>query len=227
MKLGYKSVALFENGIIFNKNRDESRSLGFVFSGEKESESVANAGKPKSIDFFGFSQKIVNIIDNFELEPMKKITNNFIHPYQNANILIDKKIVGNIYKLHPNIAKDFDIPNDTFLANINFDMLDNQLIKASFISKYQSSKRDLSIVTPKSMKYKEIKKVLNSLNIQEIKQFNLIDVYTDEKLGDNESLTIKFILQSDEKTLEENDIVSIMDRILKALEDKLDLCLRQ
>ena len=225
-KQGYKSIGLFEIGTIFNKNREETKSLGFIFSGEIEAESVANKAKPKNIDFFTFSQKLSSIIGEFELEPMKKIDNDFIHPYQNASIVKNGKNIGFIYKIHPTAAKDFDISNDTFISEINFDLLNKETIIATNISKFQASKRDLSIITPKNLEYKNIKKAINSLKITEIKQFNLVDIYTDEKLGDNESLTIKFILQSETKTFEESDINDIMDKVLAKLEKDLNIGLR-
>ena len=86
-----------------------------------------------------------------------KIDNDFIHPYQNASIMINGKSVGCIYKIHPNVAKDFDISNDTCIAQIDFDLLSDDIIIATNISKFQASKRDLSIVAPKSLEYKEIK----------------------------------------------------------------------
>ncbi len=226
VKQGFKSIAFFENGVIFNEKREESKSLGFIFSGEKEIELVSNNGKPQNIDFFEFSQKVSNCIGEFDLEPMSEITNDFIHPYQNANIIIDGEVIGAIYKLHPSVAGDFDISNDTFIAQIDFDKLNNELIQAINISKFQSSKRDLSIIAPKQMEYKDIKNTINSLNIQEIKQFNLVDIYSDEKLADDESLTIKFVLQSEDKTLEEDDIVKIMDKILEELKTKLNVGIR-
>ncbi|MDC0933600.1 phenylalanine--tRNA ligase subunit beta, partial [Arcobacteraceae bacterium] len=132
-KQGYKSIGLFEIGTIFNKNREETKTLGFIFSGESESESVSNKAKPKNIDFFAFSQKLSNIIGDFELETMKKVDNNFIHPYQNASVIINGKIIGHIYKIHPTAAKDFDISNDTFISEINFDLLSKETVIASHI----------------------------------------------------------------------------------------------
>ena len=225
-KQGFKSIALFESGVKFDKNRDESKSLSFIFSGDSEAQMVQNGGKPKAIEFFEFSNKISNIIGDFELEPMKTIENDFIHPYQNGDIILKGQTVGFIYKLHPQVAKDFDILADTFIAEINFDKLNNDIILAENISKFQSSKRDLSIIAPKDMEYNKIKKVIRSLNIKEIKQFNLVDIYSDEKLGRDESLTIKFFLQSDLKTMEEEDITAIMDKILETLKDELNIGIR-
>jgi len=225
-KQGYKSIGLFEIGTIFNKNREETKTLGLIFSGESEAESIANKAKPANIDFFAFSQKLASIVGVFELEPMKKVTNNFIHPYQNATILKNGKAIGFIYKIHPSAAKDFDISSDTFVAEINFDLLHKETIIATNISKFQASKRDLSIIAPKDLEYRNIKKAINSLKINEIKQFNLVDIYSDEKLGDYESLTIKFILQSETKTFEESDINKIMDKVLEKLEKDLKIGLR-
>ena len=154
------------------------------------------------------------------------IDNNFIHPYQSANIIQNGQTIGQIYKLHPTVAQDFDIFDDTYLAQIDFDKLNDNLIQANDISKFQSSKRDLSVIAPKSMDYKQIKNVLDNLNIQEIKQYNLIDIYSDDKLGSNQSLTIKFVLQSETKTLQEEDIVKIMDQILAQLKEQLNIGLR-
>ena len=225
-KVGAKSTAFFEIGTIFDENRAESKKISFIQSGSAELEDFTNAGKPKNIDFFSFSKKILNTIGKFDLEPMTQIDNLFIHPYQNANVLIDGKVVGYICKLHPSVCTDFDL-NDTFIAEIDFEAIKNDIIKTGSYSKFQSSKKDLTIIVPKSLEYKEIKKVINSLSNSNIKQFNLIDIYHDEKLGENESLTIRFVLQNDEKTMEEEDITTTMNSILDALNNKLSIGLRQ
>ena len=226
VKQGFKSIGLFESGIVFDKSRNEIKKVGFVFSGESENPSVQNSAKPKNIDLFSFSEKIANIVGEFELQPMKKIISDFVHPYQNATIIKNGKNIGIIYKLHPVVADDFDISKNTFIAQLNLDSLKNETIIASNISKFQASRRDLSIIAPVNLEYKEIKKVIKSLRIKEIKQFNLVDIYSDEKLGNDESLTIRFILQSETKTFEESDINDIMDKILNKLQEELNIGIR-
>ena len=224
-KNGIRSSAFFEIGTVFDENRSESKKLSFIQTGFAEEESIKNSGKPENIDFFTFAKKILNTIGKFDLEAISNIDNQFIHPYQSANIIINDKKVGFISKLHPNVSEDFDL-NDTFIAEINFDDIQDSTIQSKSYSKFQSSKKDLSIIVPKTIEYKEIKKVINSLNNNNIKQFNLIDVYSDEKLGDKESLTIRFVLQNDEKTMEEEDITSTIDLILNQLNEKLSIILR-
>jgi phenylalanyl-tRNA synthetase beta chain len=224
-KVGAKSTAFFEIGTIFDEDRKESKKISFIQTGHSELEDVANAGKPKNIDFFAFSKKILNTVGKFDLEPMTDINNLFIHPFQNANVLIDGKVVGYICKLHPSVCEDYDL-NDTFIAEIDFEAIKSDIIKTTSHSKFQSSKKDLSIIAPKSLEYREIKNAINSLNNTNIKQFNLIDIYNDEKLGENESLTIRFVLQNDEKTMEEDDITATINAILDVLAQKLSVGLR-
>jgi phenylalanyl-tRNA synthetase beta chain len=226
VKQGFKSVALFENGIVFNKDRNESKITSFIFSGEKEEESLQNSGKSSNIDLFGFGQKLTNIIGKFDLEASTNINDKFFHPYQCANIIQNSKVIGLISKIHPNVAKDFDISDDTYVASINFEDLKDELVSAKDISKFQTSKRDLSIVVPNDLEFKVIKNLIDSLNLPNLVQYNLVDIYNDEKLADNESLTIRFVLQSNDKTLEENDINEIMDTLVSKLEEKLNITLR-
>ncbi|MCI0501537.1 MAG: phenylalanine--tRNA ligase subunit beta [Epsilonproteobacteria bacterium] len=225
-KNGLKVIGLFEIGTVFDENRNESKKVGFAFSGYSEDENLSNSGKPKNLDLFGFASKISNCIGSFELVEKTNIDNDFLHPYQSATIMQNGKDIGYISKLHPTVARDFDLSDATFIAEINFEMIANELVMASEISKYQSSRRDLSVVAPKSLPYKEISKVIDSLLIDEIKSHTIVDIYRDENLGNNESLTLKFVLQSKTKTLEEDDIVSIMNIIVTNLQDRLNITLR-
>ena len=53
-----------------------------------------------------------------------------------------------------------------------------------------------------------------------------MDKYSDEALGATMSLSLRFVLQSHEKTLEEEDISSAMEAILLALDKELGIGLR-
>ena len=219
-----KSIPLFEIGAVFTSQREQSEVMSFVMSGQKEIESVKNAGKPNEIDFASFIQKIALVIGAFELEPCE-YENGLIHPYQSANILINGNACGFVSKLHPTVQESFGIPV-TFIAEIDFESLLPKHINAKPISKFQGVYKDLSIVIDKSLNYFEVAKVLNALNIALLKDIYPIDIYEDEKLGDKKSLTIRFFIQSMEKTLEDNDIDEVMSKIMLALQTECHAELR-
>ena len=75
------------------------------------------------------------------------------------------------------------------------------------------------------MRFEVIKNALNNLQISDLKEFLPVDIYKDENLKDSYSLTIKFIFQNLEKTLEDEQIEAKITQILKAL-NNLGLNLR-
>jgi phenylalanyl-tRNA synthetase beta chain len=212
-----KSIPLFEIGAVFDAKRHQSERVGVVFAGQAEPESVKNAGKPPLIDFATFTQKLGSVIGHFDLVPCTH-KNGLIHPYQSADIVIDGKVCGFMSKLHPTVQEAYDIPV-TFIAEVDFDVLMPQHINAKPISKFQGVYKDLSIVVEKSVSYYDVSNVLKKLDLPMLKESYPVDVYTDEKLGSKKSLTIRFFIQSMDKTLEEGDIDSVMNKIMEALQE--------
>ena len=219
-----KSIPLFEMGAVFGTQREQKEVMSFVFSGQSEGENVRNAGKPEAIDFATFTQKVGAVIGNFELEPCT-YENGLLHPYQSANIIVEGKVCGFISKLHPTVQEAYGIPV-TFIAEVDFDVLLPKHINAVAISKFQGVYKDLSVVIDKSMNYYEVAKVLNGLELDMLKDSYPVDIYENEKLGDKKSLTVRFFIQSMEKTLEDADIESVMSEIMMALENTCNAELR-
>ncbi|MFT5662123.1 MAG: phenylalanyl-tRNA synthetase beta chain, partial [Sulfurimonas sp.] len=224
VKSGYAQVKLFEVGSVFNADRDESLKIAMLFSGNKEKESLSNSGKPSKIDFGSFTQKVSDVIGPFELRETTT-AHTLSHIYQCANIIVNGKIIGELFRVHPEVEKKYDL-EDTYVCEIDFEKIPYGLKVAKKSSKYQASNRDLSIIMPKNMNFEKVKDVINSNASAELINFYPVDRYSDENLGNDVSLSIRFILQSEEKTLEEEDITSAMDTILNALEKELGIGLR-
>lgn len=223
-KNGYSSIRLFEVGTVFNPLREESLKMSILFSGNRENESLSNAGKPAKVDFAFFVQKVCDIIGDFELK-QSETKHTLSHNYQTAEIMMNGDAVGEIFRVHPNVENDYDL-DATFMCEIDFSKLLFGLKTAKKVSKYQASFRDLSIIVPKSMSYDKLKTVIEASSSRDIINFYPVDKYTDASLGDNMSLSLRFMLQSEEKTLEEDDINSSMQSVLTALKDNLGVGLR-
>ncbi len=224
VKNGYSCVKLFEIGSVFSPTRAESLKFSILFSGDKEASKLSNAGKPQKVDFAYFTQKISDIIGAFELAPYE--TKHILsHIYQSAQVLIEGEVVGELFRVHPSVESSYDL-EVTYACELDFAKIPYALKKAKKSSKYQASFRDLSILVPKTMSYESIKSVIQDCNIEELLHFYPVDKYSDTTLGENMSLSIRFMLQSPEKTLQEEDITSSMSAILNALSSELGIGLR-
>jgi len=223
-KVGRKQVKLFEVGSVFDSGRNESIKMAFAFSGAESVEGVRNSGKPNPIGFEKFVQVVSNVIGDFELKAVT-LEHKLAHDYQSAEIVVNEKVIGSLFKVHPSIAKKYDLES-TYLCEIEFDTLKYSLDVFSSFSKFQASYRDLSVVIAKTLSYSALKDVIDEAKSEEVIRFYPVDTYESEALGDNMSLTLRFVLQREERTLEEEDITSSMELILKALNEKLGIALR-
>jgi phenylalanyl-tRNA synthetase beta chain len=224
LKHGRSRVALFEIGRVSDSKRDESQRVAFIFSGEEALASVSNSGEPKQIDFLTFASKVRSVIGEFELK-VAEDKNLLANPYEYARVIKDGDDIGFIAKVHIDVQREYDLPT-TYICEVDFDKLKYEKIIASPYSKFPALTRDLSLITPKEMKFSTIREFLNSTLPKEVKGFAPIDIYESKELGENRSVTVRFTIQSDEKTFQEQEITSIMDNILSSLKDSLGIGIR-
>ena len=137
--------------------------------------------------------------------------------------------VGGI--LQKALSKKFDIPVDVFYAELNWDELMKEhrqaVVTYSEISKYPAVRRDLALLVDQSVSFAEIEKIAYRTDKKLLKEVHLFDVYEGKNLPEGKkSYAVSFTLQDEEKTLNEKQIESIMSRIQKSLEEKLNATLR-
>lgn len=224
IKFGKKRVALFEVGSIFDANRNESKKIGFVFSGDEALADITNHGKPTSIDFFSFARKIQSVIGEFTLNPLKEL-NALCSPYEAAEVVMGGVCVGYMARLNVQLEKEYDLPK-TYLCELDFNGLRDERKCATEYSKFPSTSRDLSLMVPRSMQYSTLEAFIVANAPRELAKCTAIDIYHHESFGEKMSLTLKLQFQSSEKTLEEENIAVMIEALLSKLEARFGISLR-
>ncbi|MGZ8548275.1 MAG: phenylalanine--tRNA ligase subunit beta [Sulfuricurvum sp.] len=224
VKVNQKKIALFESGMVFDPSRAENKRLAFIVSGASMGEKLSNGGKAPVIDLATFAQRVSDIVGSFEMTAHTP-AHTLAHPYMCAKVMIAGLEAGELFRVHPSIEAEFDL-FATYMCELSVDSLPYGLIQAQPFSKFQASFRDLSVLVPKTLSYETIKAVIAQHARSEIQRFYPVDRYTSEVLGENMSLSIRFVVQSLEKTLEEEDITAAMESILTALREELGISLR-
>ncbi|WP_261517642.1 phenylalanine--tRNA ligase subunit beta [Campylobacter lanienae] len=223
IKNSKRSIKLFEFGDVISKDGIQRAKFGFVFSGLIGEPTLLNGAKPATIDFIYFANLIQNILGKIELRKSNDIE--FLSEFEQAKVYQNGDYIGYIGRVNATIEQSRDLFK-TYVCEIDFDNLKPIKKLANPYSKFQSLSRDLSIIMPKDMPYIRIKETIEKLEIKSLKEFLPVDIYSDESLGNSVSLSIKFTFQDDSKTLEDEEIVAIMDSILRALKENLGIGLR-
>jgi phenylalanyl-tRNA synthetase beta chain len=224
-KNGAKCVALFESGVVFEKNRNEKNKMAFVWSGKSERESIQNSGKPSDISFTEFIGKISNIFSGLHVV-QKEVKSDFSHPYRYAILEQNGVQIGLIGALHKKAQDYFDLPV-TFVCEIELDSIKEVKKSAVEFSKLQKSERDLTLIVHDDLKFDYLKKCIEALNEPLIRDFFAIDVYKANSSDKESALSIRLILQSDDKTLSEEDISGVVRNVLDKFSQEFGIGIKQ
>ena len=135
--------------------------------------------------------------------------------------------------MHPAIIKklDFKEPNiyglEIFLKNIPEPNKKTRFTKKNFhTSHFQKSERDFAFIIDKIFKIGLLEKIIREIdNI--IKDVNTFDIYEGEKIPkDKKSVAINVTLQSENKTLTEQDLDQISKKIIETVKEKTGATIR-
>ena len=223
IKNSKRSVRLFELGEVFDENANQGLNLGFVVSGLLKEPTLINGAKGEEANFYAFAAMVQNVIGKFELKPCREIS--YLSPYEQAHLYQNGEKIGHIGRVDARVEAKRDLPK-TYVCEIDFAKLKFEPILAVPYSKFQSTTRDLSLIVSENFEAGRIYECIRGLNLKELKEFLPVDIYKDAKLNGAISLSLKFTFQDMEKTLEDDDINALMDKILSELKEKLNIGIR-
>lgn len=141
------------------------------------------------------------------------------------------KVLAELGIVDLKIKKAFDLSQDVYFADINFDNVmkaikKNELVFTE-ISKYPAVSRDLALLIDNGVEFAEIEQVARQTEKKLLKKVELFDVYQGKNLPEGKkSYAVNFILQDDTKTLNDKAIDAIMQKLIKNLTTKLGAELR-
>ena len=116
----------------------------------------------------------------------------------------------------------FDIEAPVYYADINWNNL-TKLIKGKTVSfhdipKFPAVSRDLALLLDKNVEFASIESAAYSAERKLLKDVRLFDVYEGKNLDEGKkSYAVNFILQSEEKTLNDKAIEAVMNKIEQAI----------
>ncbi|MFA6128486.1 MAG: phenylalanine--tRNA ligase subunit beta [Bacteroidales bacterium] len=208
----------------------ETRFLSLLLTGKKTPENWS--GKSQDTGFFELKSVAFRILrrlgidmDNLTIE--EKADERFA---LGITCTSGKSICLTMGQIHPGLLEAFEIGQSVWFAEINWDVI---LGKASLSAKFQELpkyplvRRDFALVVDQSVRYEDIRSLAYLVERKLLKDVNIFDVYTSDKLGqDKKSLAISFILQDENKTLTDKQIEQVMEKLQTAFEKKLGAVLR-
>ena len=210
----------------------EEKHIGLWVTGKRVAGSWAHPDEDSS--FYELKAYVDNIFRRVGLAAglvVAKKSDNDV--FATAMSLEDRngKVFAELGVLSKKQLKKFGIDNEVYYADIHW----NTLVKAvgkktvSFreISKYPAVSRDLALLLDKNVQFSEIERVARQTEKKYLKSVELFDVYEGKNLPEGKkSYAVNFILQDEEKTLNDKQIDVMMNKLIANLKRELKAELR-
>jgi phenylalanyl-tRNA synthetase beta chain len=209
---------------------DERTELALFIMGSTHPEHWKR--KPEPLDIFTLKQYVEQVFRRLGLD--RKSVHLTVDPEplfkMGVGFELDGVRLGFVGQLNDNLLKYFDLKQDVFFANLDWEALmlaaASKTISYTEVPKFPGVRRDLALVIEPQVTWEQLEKIAFETEVRLLKQVNLFDIYTDEKMGGKRSYALSFILQDADKTLTDREIDDIMQRLTVAFHKKVGAQLR-
>jgi phenylalanyl-tRNA synthetase beta chain len=167
----------------------------------------------------------------------------------NRNAVVEEKSDNNIFayalrlktrggqtiveygQLTKKVLHALDIERDVFYAEFSWTALmkaiRKNVVEFTELNKFPAVSRDLALLVDEQVEFAEIETIARQSEKKLLKKVELFDVYQGKNLpAGKKSYAVNFILEDDEKTLNDKQIDAIMQKLIKNLTTKLGAELR-
>jgi phenylalanyl-tRNA synthetase beta chain len=225
-------LKLFEFGKTYHKlpsGYDEPKHLTLFVTGNRNSESWTTAQRPSDFFLFkGFVDSVLNRLGICKTQNKPVESNVFA---EGIAVACGNDILVEFGPIKKSILKHFDIKQEVLFADFNWNLilkLISNKIKFTDIPKYPEVRRDLALLVDDSVAFDAIYSIAHQTEKSLLKDVNLFDVYQGKNLPEGKkSYAVSFTLQDNTKTLTDEQIDKIMNKLQKNLENEVGASLRQ
>ena len=215
-----RNLKIFEIGntySITDNNYIENKRLNVTVTGKIFDENwISELSKS---NFYYLKGVAENLLNNLNVSNIKyEVNNDELFEYKLC-IHNNKKNIGFIGELNSTYTKEFSIDDKIHLLNLDLDniKLKSANVKYQELSRFPSSRRDLSMILDDNINFEAIKNLAFNVENKILKDVNLFDEYKGKNIEDNKkSLAVSFTFNDSKKTLTDK----LIDKIMLKLSDK-------
>lgn len=229
---GQKPVKIFELGNVYYEGADgkkiiERTNLAALVTGPYENDVWKQHGK--NYDFYDLKGALETILARFKLQPeYRPAQRDFLG--KTIECFVGNTVIGYMGELLPQQIRQWDLCPNACVFELDVELLVQELppvVKFAPIPKYPETYRDISILIDKSAPSREVAALIRESGAPLLGKVEIYDCFESKKLeAGKRSLAFALAFQSPEKTLTDDEVNPVFDKIVKALGEKYGATLR-
>jgi phenylalanyl-tRNA synthetase beta chain len=202
-----------------------------AITGSRDGDGWSRPNEP--VDFFDIKGIVETVLCSLDLGGISWVTDNlepYYHPGKACRILSGRDCIGSIGEVHPIVQNNFGIEKPVFCFELDFEKLlklSRTKITVTAPSRFPDSSRDIAMLIPEELAAAKIIECIRSEKSKEIEHVQIFDVYRGKGVPEGQkSIAVRVRYRSFERTLAEEDITTLHNKIIVSLTDKLKVKLR-
>ena len=226
------NVRLFESGMVFSKNGEQvcqDTHIAGLATGHVQPEQWG-VGK-RDLDFFDVKADVESLLSlagygaNHEFVAGSHLA---LHPGQTAVVQRDGNLVGYLGVLHPRVARSIKQTSNVCLFEFDLSALQEGILpRFEVLSKFPGVRRDISIILDDTISVSAVMHCVGQIGIDVLKNLELFDVYHGEGIDSGKkSLSLSLTFQASSRTLNDEEVESLVAKAVDALGTGLGAVLR-
>lgn len=205
--------------------------LGGILTGKRGSEGW-NQGK-ESVDFYDVKGVIENVFESFRISDVayrSDASQNYFHPGKSCSVFHGNELLGSFGEIHPDVQDNFAINQSIFYFELNFEKLvafyeDKLTIVPP--SRFPDTYRDIAMLVADNLPANAIIDCISGLKIANLENALIFDLYKGANIPEGQkSIAVRIRYRSQEKTLTDDEVSSLHQRVVSSLQKKLAASIR-
>ena len=231
---GQKPLKLFEVGSVYfansNKNRTEKAVLSAIVLGPYELTPWKPRGK--EYDFYDLKGTLETLAEHLHLKlETSPGSKSFLMPGKSVRVHVNGIELGYLAQVDPEQKLVHEIGQNVYALELDLGALENAIsssLQFQKIAKFPETYRDISILVDRQVTSEQVAGLILKTGSPLIQKVELYDHFEGKKIqADKKSLTFALSFQSAERTLSDEEVTPLFERIIKTLESELGASLRE
>jgi phenylalanyl-tRNA synthetase beta chain len=227
-------VKLFEIGRVFEAAASDERPV------ERELLGIAMTGSvfpddwrgTKQLEFYDLKGAVEVVMSTLNISgfTIDRARVEYLHPGQSAVLARDGEEIARFGRLHPRVASLYKFRQPVFVGELEFEKLlalPRDRVRYSALARFPAVSRDVSALVPDTVMWGDIEKATRDLGISEIVSVRVFDMYKSKEMPEGfHSLAFRVIYRGEGRTLTDEEVAGMHERVRALLEDRFGAKLR-
>ena len=236
---GNGSLNGFEIGRIFWKEKEtfhEQQAIAGILGGDPSQGRWVRSGREQPMTWFEAKGLLESALQRLYLSVEYKSESNIhqLHPGRTASLWLGEKQLGIFGQLHPQLRQQKELPDEVYAFEFNLEVLLEAMLKTDNLKRLFSSystlppsDRDIAFFVAVDVSVADLQARMTKAGGKLLESVELFDEYRGENVPEGQrSLAFRLVYRTDDRTLTDEEIEPLQQKVRDALVKQFDVTLR-